>query len=136
MDICIDFDGSCVTHEYPEIGNDIGAVPVLKALVGNGHNLILNTMRGNGQTQNNKVNYYLNDAIKWFKDNDLPLYGVNKNPNQNIWTNSPKCYGDLYIDDAALGAPLKFDKSLSDRPFLNWEIIKEYLIQRKIIIEY
>ena len=26
MIIAIDFDGTCVTHEYPKIGKDIGAV--------------------------------------------------------------------------------------------------------------
>jgi hypothetical protein len=45
MDICIDFDGTCVTHEFPEVGKDIGAVPVLRKLVEQGHNLILFTMR-------------------------------------------------------------------------------------------
>jgi len=33
MEICIDFDGTCVTHEFPKVGKDIGAVPVLKKLV-------------------------------------------------------------------------------------------------------
>ena len=28
--IAIDFDGTVVTHEYPKVGRDIGAVPVLK----------------------------------------------------------------------------------------------------------
>lgn len=32
MDIVIDFDGTCVTHEFPLVGKDIGAVPVLKKL--------------------------------------------------------------------------------------------------------
>lgn len=32
MDIAIDFDGTCVTHEYPRVGNNIGAVPVLKKI--------------------------------------------------------------------------------------------------------
>ena len=45
MDICIDFDGTCVTHEFPIIGRDIGAVPILKSLVDSGHRLILFTMR-------------------------------------------------------------------------------------------
>lgn len=35
MIIAIDFDGTCVTHEYPNIGRDIG--PVLRKLVENGH---------------------------------------------------------------------------------------------------
>lgn len=41
MEICIDFDGTCVTHEYPKIGKDIGAVPVLKRLIETGNKLIL-----------------------------------------------------------------------------------------------
>ena len=45
MIIAIDFDGTCVTHEYPYIGKDIGAVPVLQRLVKAGHELILWTMR-------------------------------------------------------------------------------------------
>lgn len=34
MIIAVDFDGTCVTHEFPRVGKDIGAVPVLKELVG------------------------------------------------------------------------------------------------------
>lgn len=43
--IGIDFDGTVVTHDFPKIGKDIGAVPVLRKLVDNGHKLILFTMR-------------------------------------------------------------------------------------------
>ena len=45
MVIAVDFDGTCVTHDYPAVGKEIGAVPVLKALVQAGHKLILFTMR-------------------------------------------------------------------------------------------
>jgi predicted mannosyl-3-phosphoglycerate phosphatase (HAD superfamily) len=45
MIIAVDFDGTCVTHEYPRIGRDIGAAPVLKRLTDAGHKLILWTMR-------------------------------------------------------------------------------------------
>lgn len=58
MKIGIDFDGTCVTHDYPRIGKDIGAVPVLKELVERGHKLILNTMRSGKE---------LEDAVEWFK---------------------------------------------------------------------
>jgi len=37
MKIAVDFDGTCVSHAYPEVGIDIGAIPVLKRLVSNGH---------------------------------------------------------------------------------------------------
>ena len=43
--IAVDFDGTVVTHAYPHIGNDIGAVPVLRELIGNGCRVILYTMR-------------------------------------------------------------------------------------------
>ena len=45
MYIAVDFDGTCVTHEYPKVGKDIGAAPVLKKLIKEGHQLILHTMR-------------------------------------------------------------------------------------------
>ena len=37
MVIAIDFDGTCVTNDYPYIGKGIGAVPVLKKIVEKGH---------------------------------------------------------------------------------------------------
>lgn len=114
MYIAIDFDGTCVTHDYPRIGKDINAVNVLKKLVANGHKLILNTMRSGKE---------LKEAINWFKKNDIELYGANENPTQKKWTNSPKVYAHLYIDDAALGCPLKMDLSISDRPFVDWEAV-------------
>ena len=44
MDICIDFDGTCVTHEYPKIGRFIGAQRTLKALTQESHRLVLFTL--------------------------------------------------------------------------------------------
>ena len=118
MYIAVDFDGTCVTHEYPKVGKDIGAVPVLKKLTDNGHKLILNTMRSGKE---------LAAAIKWFIDNDIPLYGANENPTQKSWTDSPKVYAHLYIDDAGIGCPLIFDHAVSSRPFVNWNAVEEYL---------
>ena len=43
--IVLDFDGTVVKHRYPAVGEDIGAVPVLRKLVQNGHDLLLSTMR-------------------------------------------------------------------------------------------
>lgn len=112
MYIAIDFDGTCVTHDYPRIGKDIGSVTVLKRLVEAGHKLILNTMRSGKELQ---------DAIDWFNENGIELYGANENPTQKRWTQSPKVYAHLYIDDAALGCPLRMNSNLSDRPFVDWE---------------
>ena len=141
MVICIDFDGTCMTHEFPEIGKDIGAVPILKELVDKGHQLILFTMRND--CENNSgfseelpeiVNgNHLTDAVNWFKENDIPLYGIQTNPTQLRWTTSPKAYGQLYIDDAALGCPLKIDLEISDRPFVDWKKVEEILKKQSII---
>ena len=116
--IAVDFDGTCVTHDYPYIGSDIGAVPVLRELVDAGYNLVLNTMRS-GRLEK--------DAVKWFKENNIPLYGVNCNPDQKSWTSSPKVFADLYIDDAALGIPLKTSQT-SSRPFVDWVAVRELLV--------
>ena len=124
MVIAIDFDGTCVTHEYPKVGKDIGAVPVLKKLREKGHLLILHTMRFE-ETER--------DAINWFIANDILLYGVNRNKTQWRWSKSPKIYANLYIDDAALGCPLKTDPELSDRPFVDWEAVEKLLIEREIL---
>ena len=52
MIIVVDFDGTCVTHEFPEVGRDIGAVSVLKELVEKGHKIILYTMRSHPDKNN------------------------------------------------------------------------------------
>lgn len=140
MIIAIDFDGTCVKHEFPSIGEDIGAIPVLKDLVKNGHKLVLNTMRGNRyslyngdmvlfdtvRTKLSPIAYtLLDDAQLWFVKNDIPLYGVNRNPDQKEWTDSSKTYANLYIDDAALGIPL-IDNGI-DRPYVDWVEVRKML---------
>jgi len=115
--IAVDFDGTCVTHEYPEIGRDVGAVPVLKELVAKGHRLALWTMRS-GQ--------YLEDAVNWFHKNEIHLSFANINPNQKEWTYSPKFYAHIYIDDAAVGAPLLLGRE-GERPFIWWDEVKRLL---------
>ncbi len=141
MIIAIDFDGTCVTHHFPKVGKDIGAVPVLKSLVNAGHKLILFTMRcdhdfepsGNQPESNYPAGNYLTDALNWFKQNNIPLYGIQTNPEQSKWTSSPKAFADLYIDDSALGIPLKFTYRLSTRPYVNWPIVLQLLKQRHIL---
>ena len=140
MVIAIDFDGTCVTHEFPKVGKDIGAVPVLKKLVDKGHHIILFTMRSHpdennqGRTLSGEVvsNDVLQDAVNWFKENDIPLLGINENPTQKNWTSSPKVFAHLYIDDAALGAPLKIG-SKSDRPYIDWERVETLLKIRGVL---
>ena len=136
MIIAVDFDGTCVTHEFPEVGKDIGAVPVLKELVKKGHKIILYNMRSHpdknnqGKTLSGGIisNDTLQDAIDWFKENEIPLWGINENPKQKEWTSSPKIYANIYIDDAALGIPLKYDEDgMIFRPYVDWNRMRTLL---------
>lgn len=122
--IVVDCDGTVMTHDYPRIGKDIGAVPVLKELIKNKHQLILFTMRSGKK---------LDDAVNWFKENEIPLFGIQTNPTQHEWTDSPKAYGQLILDDAAAFAPLKFDPEYSNRPFIDWDKMRNELIRTEWI---
>lgn len=124
MIIGIDFDGTVVLHDYPKVGKDIdGAADVLKELILEGHLLVLNTMRSNSE---------LHAAVKWFYSKGISLYGINNNPTQKSWTSSPKVYANLYIDDAALGAPLIHPID-NTRPYLDWKKVREILVRDGII---
>ncbi len=136
MYIGIDFDGTCTSHDFPGVGKDIGAEPVLRKLVERGHKLILFTMRSNlltpygGEDESNDITpdvdgRYLNDAIRWFRDRKLPLFGINTNPTQNTWTESPKAFCNLYIDDAALGCPLIVPEI--GRSYVDWVEVEKKL---------
>ncbi|MBQ2142249.1 MAG: hypothetical protein II204_03730 [Alistipes sp.] len=116
--IAVDFDGTCVEHNYPAIGMDVeGAVDVLRTLNKHGHRIILNTMRS-GQR--------LEAAVRWFRDRKIELWAVNRNPEQEQWTSSPKVYADIYIDDSALGCPLIFLEGVR-RPVVNWSKVRQLL---------
>lgn len=141
MKIAVDFDGTIVTHEFPLVGKNIGAEHVLRELVDNGHQLILFTMRSDEHSigeefakeigvEPSPVKNYLSDALDWFKKEGIPLYGVQSDPSQTKWTTSPKAYAHLYIDDAALGCPLKSDPSISYRAFVDWEAVRALLVDQ------
>lgn len=139
FEICVDFDGTCVTHEFPKVGRDIGAAPVLKRLVDEGHKLILYTMRSNRPTAGDTghpdiedvTGMFLDDAVNWFKKNGIELYAIQQNPSQKQWTTSPKCYGHYYIDDAAIGCPLI---SLPNtRPYVDWRWMEGMLEEMGIL---
>jgi len=114
----IDFDGTCVDHQYPYIGDDVpGAVSALSLIASKGNKLILNTMRSDRALQL---------ALNWFGHHGIPLWGINENPDQGTWTNSPKVYAHYYIDDAAVGCPLIHPAGF-ERACVDWEKIEKLL---------
>jgi hypothetical protein len=121
--LAIDFDGTVVTHDYPYVGQEIpSAVRVLKRIVNAGHKLIIYTMRSNQPLQ---------DAVNWYSEREIPVWGVNKNPTQHKWTESIKIYAHRYIDDAALGVPLIYGQH--ERPFVDWDKVEKLLEEQDII---
>ena len=116
--IAVDFDGTCVEHNYPAVGMDVeGAVDTLRALNKRGHRIILYTMRSGDK---------LEAAVKWFRDRKVELWAVNHNPEQEEWTTSTKVYADLYIDDSAIGCPIMFIDG-ARRPVVKWAKVRTLL---------
>lgn len=124
MIIAVDFDGTCVEHDYPAVGMDVeGAVDVLRAMNRKGHRLILFTMRSGAK---------LEAAVKWFRDRKIELWDVNHNPEQREWTESPKVHADIYIDDSSLGCPVMFIDGVR-RPVVNWSKIRALLEYDRVL---
>ena len=109
MVIAVDFNGTCVTYAYPDAtGEDIGAVPVLKRLLAEGHQLVLMTgIEREGEFELPIVKERWDEMIKWIEDNGLTFVGINRNPHEKY--RSKKLTADIYIDDHCLGIPMKFE---------------------------
>lgn len=121
--ILVDFDGTVVRHDYPNIGKENEhAVEVLKKWTSEYNvGIILHTMR-DGEL--------LKAAADWFAEKGVPLYGIGRNPTQDNWTKSLKAYGLFCIDDINVGCPLIYEKG--QRPRVDWlrvnEIVEPILI--------
>lgn len=121
--IGIDFDGTCVEHKYPEIGEFLdGAIETLLKLQNAGHKLILHTMRSEER---------LVQAVEALEEMGVKLYAVNENPSQKYWTKSPKVFCNIYIDDCALGIPLV--RPHVGKPYVDWEAVEEMLLDDGVI---
>ena len=132
MIISVDFDGTCVTHEFPKTGKNIGAEIVLKELSDCDHKIICTSMRSNEHSIT--INTDTIKGIKdWFSENDIKLYAINDNPSQDAWSKSRKIYANLYIDDQFLGCPLCYNKEYSDRVFVDWYTVTKMLSEMNVI---
>jgi hypothetical protein len=95
--IAVDFDGTIVDHEYPEIGKEkLFAFQTLKELEKRGARLILWTFRTGKE---------LDEAVEFCRKNGIEFYAVNKNYPEEIFDNnvSRKIDADIYIDDKNVG---------------------------------
>ena len=98
MNIAVDFDGTIVTHEYPNIGKELPfAVETLRQLQRDGHKIILWSVR-EGQL--------LEEAIEWCRARGLEFYASNKDYPEETRQDkhySRKLKAELFIDDRNLG---------------------------------
>jgi hypothetical protein len=95
--IAVDFDGTIVEHEYPEIGKEkLFAFQTLKEFDKMGARLILWTFRTGKE---------LEDAVEFCRKNGVEFYAVNKNYPEEVFdeTVSRKINADVYIDDKNIG---------------------------------
>jgi len=95
--IAVDFDGTIVEHEYPEIGKEkLFAFLTLRELSKKGARLILWTFRTGKE---------LEDAVEFCRKNGVEFYAVNKNYPEEIMneTVSRKIDVDIFIDDKNVG---------------------------------
>jgi len=107
MLIAVDFDGTCVDFAFPLIGKDKRyAVKALKLLIEAGHRLVLWTCREDHPIDVSK--FYLQAAVMWFEERDIPLVGINAPPEgEDIFSeytsNEPRVFrklcADAYIDE-------------------------------------
>ena len=123
--IAVDFDGTIVAHAYPNIGREVpNAIRVLKKLQEQGIQLILWTMRSGDR---------LDEAVRYCEEKGITFWGINQNPAQSEWTDSPKAYASIYIDDAALGCPTLWDGG-TQRRMVNWRDIEAILIRKGVLL--
>lgn len=97
LTIAVDFDGTIVEDDYPEIGKpQVFAFETLKRLQEQGHRLILWTYRCGDR---------LDEAVAFCEKKGIVFYAVNKSfPEEEEDTNrSRKILADLFIDDRNLG---------------------------------
>lgn len=117
--IAVDFDGTVVEHRFPEVGPEAaGAAEWLLKFVEAGAQIILWTVRSDYRSA--WSDDFLADAVKWFRDRGIQLYGVNHNRDQGAWSGSPKVYANVIIDDTAIGCPLT--KSPSGYKVVDWAV--------------
>lgn len=97
--IAVDFDGTIVTHEYPNIGEELPfATETLRMLIRDRHRVILWSVR---------EGKLLQDAIDWCRERGVEFYAVNRDyPEEEKEKNnhySRKLKADYFIDDRGIG---------------------------------
>ncbi|GJM61308.1 MULTISPECIES: BT0820 family HAD-type phosphatase [Persicobacter] len=110
MKIAVDFDGTIVEDQYPEIGKPmIFAFETLNELQKQGHQLILWTYRKGRPLQ---------EAVAFCEEKGISFYAVNESyPGEQVEGISRKIDADVFIDDRNIGGFLGWSKI--------WQLLNE-----------
>jgi hypothetical protein len=135
MILAIDFDGTLVEHCFPEIGAEVPlAFHYLQEFQKRGMRLILHTIRSDAFATSSVSpsseilvhdgRMYLSEAVEFCRVRGIEFWSINKNPEQHTWSQSPKSYAHLYIDDAAYGCPLIHPDHRHDCSYNRWSTLR------------
>ena len=115
--IAVDFDGTIVRHDFPEIGPEVpGALAVLDDLHEAGHTLLLHTAR---------TEEYLFKAEEWCRAVGIHFDNYQDFIMNASWGhNNRKIAADYFIDDRGAGVPLNHDNTV------DWVEIRKDLVRR------
>ena len=103
----IDFDGTIVEHEFPDIGPEKPyALETMRSLQKVGHKIIIWTCR---------TDVALDAMEAWLKKQNFTPDAINKNIN-NLDYAFPKVYADVYLDDRSFP------------PFSNWRSVQRQFL--------
>ena len=125
--IAVDFDGTIAEPIYPKIGQPIyGARTVLRELVAQGHKIILWTCRTGKD---------LEKAVALVERLGVELHAVNANGPGDRYSSHPKAWADIYIDDAALGAPTTRYRTIEGTRFrgIDWSEVRRWFVFQKFL---
>ena len=97
--LCVDFDGTLCSHEFPEIGKpNLHVIEFVKNFRKEGNKVILHTCRG-GKC--------LEKALRWCERQGLEFDAINDDlpeikETRFGKTKSKKIYANIYLDDKAV----------------------------------
>jgi hypothetical protein len=123
----VDFDGTLSKFAFPEIGEPVpGAFEWLKRFSELGAKMFLWTVRSDKPER-----LYLTEAVEFCMHHGIIFDGVNDNPEQRVWSRSPKIFANQYIDDSACGCPL-IHPGNGDDPYVDWNKVGP-IVEKKIL---
>jgi len=139
MTIYLDFDGTVVEHEFPQIGrNNFGCMEVILKLQEAGHRIILNTYRADSAdgTLEKALNYLNEDSFMFFKDRETEIQQITEHTSNKLYPaawnwNDMLESKIIFIDDITPGIPLK-KCCMVQGNMVDWKELDLQFIEHKV----